>query len=206
MASLRSLERDGELQLIDRDSLPWELLRNNVYYSLLRKGFQPDQAEDFASEAMVRTLEEVPDVGISMERCRACLRSNTNAAIGDWIATRAVAGDPLPDNLQADRRIELRTSAQPTTSVRDAIRANREYKRLLQVAEILILSDSLPDKAGEHQYNRLAGRFCALPTDCKGERVFPDAIETDTTQLPPARTVTSAYGDDRGRRVVTRVA
>lgn len=139
MVSLRQLENTAEIRLVKRDEIPWEQIRQDLFFWLVKRDIESGEAEELVDAAIVRVFATMPDPGHVANPGR--IKLDVRMTIGSIRQEQAIergwfASDVADDWIDEassdchDKRLSRLSPAKVTTSVNDAIRVRRETERL----------------------------------------------------------------------------
>lgn len=136
MVSLRQLENTASVRLVKRDELPWEQIRQDLFFWLLKRDIESGEAEELVDAAIVRIFGTMPDPDHVANPSR--IKRDVQQAIGHirheqaieegWFAESSEEYD-IPEDCHASRLSRL-TPAKSTVYVNDVI-ANRRATQIL---------------------------------------------------------------------------
>jgi len=142
MVSLRQLENNAEIRLVKRDEIPWEQIRQDLFFWLVSRGIESGEAEELVDAAIVRVFGTMPSpnhvanpgrIKIDVRMTIGSIRQEQAIERG-WFASD-VADDWI-DDASSDchsKRLSRLSPMKVSTSVNDAIRVRRETERLFAV-------------------------------------------------------------------------
>lgn len=137
MVSLRALENAAEIRLEKRDDIPWERIRSEMQWWLLRRGMDDSQAEEIVDEAIVRIFATMPEADhvANPGRIKIDIRMTIGSILHEQAAERAMFRHDMQDDwedITTDRRLSRLTPAKTQTHVNDAIANRRATERLFR--------------------------------------------------------------------------
>lgn len=154
MVSLRQLENTAAIKLVKRDELPWQQIREDLFYWLLKRDVSESDAEELVDAAIVRVFGTMPDpshvanpgrIKLDVRMTIGSIRHEQAIEKG-WFAESSEEHE-VPEDCHASRLSRL-TPMKTTTYVNDAIKLRRETERLLKRFGWLV-SSQLPEPADD---------------------------------------------------------
>ena len=137
MVSIRQLENTASVKLVKRDDLPWEQIRQDLFFWLLKRDIESGEAEELVDAAIVRVFGTMPDPSHVANPSR--IKRDVQQAIGHirheqalergMFAAESSEEYEIPADCHASRLSRL-TPVKQTTALNDAIRLRRETERL----------------------------------------------------------------------------
>lgn len=139
MVSLRQLENTASIRLVKRDEIPWEQIRQDLFFWLVKRGTESGEAEELVDAAIVRVFSTMPDAShvANPGRIKLDVRMTIGSIRQEQAIERGWFASDVADDWESDtssdchaRRLSRLSPAKVTTSVNDAIRVRRETERL----------------------------------------------------------------------------
>lgn len=139
MVSLRQLENAAEIRLVKRDELPWETIRQDLFFWLVGRDVESGEAEELVDAAIVRVFATMPSpdhvanpgrIKLDVRMTIGSIRQEQSIERG-WFASDIT--DDWIDESASDchtKRLSRLSPQKVATSVNDAIRIRRETERL----------------------------------------------------------------------------
>ena len=139
MVSLRQLENSAEIQLVKRDEIPWETIRQDLFFWLLKRDVESGEAEELVDAAIVRVFSTMtsPDHVANPGRIKLDVRMTIGSIRQEQSIERGWFASDITDDWQDDassdchaRRLSRLSPMKVATTVNDAIRVRRETERV----------------------------------------------------------------------------
>lgn len=154
MVSLRQLENTAEIRLVKRDEIPWEQIRQDLFFWLIGRDIESGEAEELVDAAIVRVFSSMPSpdhvanpgrIKLDVRMTIGSIRQEQAIERG-WFASDIT--DDWEDEASSDchsKRLSRLSPQKVTTSVNDAIRVRRETERLFASFSREYWKLSIPD-------------------------------------------------------------
>ena len=139
MVSLRQLENSAEIRIVKRDEIPWETIRQDLFFWLVGRDIEGGEAEELVDAAIVRVFSTIPspDHVANPGRIKLDVRMTIGSIRQEQAIERGWFATEIEDDWQDDaasdchaKRLSRLSPMKFTASVNDAIRVRRETERL----------------------------------------------------------------------------
>lgn len=141
MTSLRQLENSAEIRLIKRDEIPWEQIRQDLFFWLITRDIESGEAEEIVDAAIVRVFSSMPspDHVANPSRIKLDIRMTIGSIRQEQAIERGWFASDIADDWQDDassdchaKRLSRLSPQKVATSVNGAIANRRATERLFR--------------------------------------------------------------------------